>query len=104
MREVILFMNLLQEINKIFNLNLDEPDFHYAMFEDNNRCIAIATSTRFSPMTKHIAIKYHHFQHYIKQKLVTILPIDTKEQLADIFTKPLDETMFLYLLSELLGW
>ena len=104
MREVIPFMNLLPEVNKIFSLNLDEPKFHCKVFEDNNSCIAIATSNRFSPRTKHIAIKYHHFQHYVKQKLVTILPIDTKEQLADIFTKPLDETLFLYLRSELLGW
>ena len=85
MREVIPFMNLLPEVNKIFSLNLDEPKFHCKVFEDNNSCIAIATSNRFSPRTKHIAIKYHHFQHYVKQKLVTILPIDKKEQLADIF-------------------
>ena len=104
MREVIPFMNLLQDINKIFNLNLDEPEFNCKLFEDNNSCIAIATSNRFSPRTKHIAIRCHHFQHYIKQKLVTILPIDTKEQLIDIFTKPLDETLFLYLRAGLLKW
>ena len=105
MREVIPFINLLQEVNKIFNLNLlDEPKFHCKVFKNNNSCIVIATSNIFSPRTKDIAIKYHHFQHYVKQQLVTILLIDTKEQFADIFTKPLDETLLLYLRLELLGW
>ena len=79
MREVIPFMNLLQEFNKIFILNLEEPKFHCKVFGDNKSCIVIATSNRVSPRTKHIAIKYQHFQHYVKQKLVTILPIDKKE-------------------------
>ena len=87
MREVIPFMNLLQEVNKIFSLNLEEPKFHCKVFEDNNSHIAISTSNRFSPRTKYIAIKYYHFQHYVKQKLIIIFPIDTKEQLADVFTK-----------------
>ena len=105
MREVIPFMNLLQEVNKIFNLNLlDEPKFHCKVFEKKNSCITIATSNKFSTRTKYIAIKYHHFQYYVKQKLITILPIDTKEQLDNIFTKPLNENLFLYLRLEFLGW
>ena len=104
MREVIPFMNLLEEINEVFPLNLKEPKFHCKVFEDNNSCIAIATGQKFSPRTKHIAIKYHHFQQYVREKLVTILPIDTKEQLSDIFTKLSDEVLFLYLRSELLDW
>ena len=56
MREVIPFMHLLQEANKIFSLNLEEPKFHCKVFEDNNSCIVIATSNKFSPRTKHIAI------------------------------------------------
>ena len=103
MREVIPFMNSLQEVNKIFSLNLEEPKFHCKVFEDNNSCIAIDKSNRLYPRPKHIAIEYHHFQHYAKKKLIIIFPIDTKEQLADIFTKLLDETLFLYLRSELLG-
>ena len=47
MREVIPFMNSLQEVNKIFNLNLDEPNFHCKVFEDNNSCKAIATSNSY---------------------------------------------------------
>ena len=104
MREVIPFMILQKEINEVLRLNLEEPKFYCNVFEDNNSCITIATSNKFFPRTKHITIKCHHFQHGVKEKLVTILHIDTHEQLADIFTKPLDETLFVHLRSELLGW
>ena len=56
MIKVIPFINLLQEINKIFNLNLNEPNFHCKAFEDNNNCIVITTSNRFFPKTTYIAI------------------------------------------------
>ena len=42
-REVIPFINLLKEINKMFPLNLKEPKFYCKIFEDNNRCILLAT-------------------------------------------------------------
>jgi hypothetical protein len=29
--------------------------------EDNQSCIAMAKNPKFTPQTKHIAIKYHHF-------------------------------------------
>ena len=59
MREVISFINLLKEINEEFTLNLNEPKFHCKVFENNNHCIAIATSQKLLPKTKHIEIKYH---------------------------------------------
>lgn len=74
------------------------------MFEDNNSCIALATSEKFSPRTKHIALKYHHFRTFVLNNVIEIFPIDTKEQLADILTKPLDENLFLYLRKKLSGW
>ena len=103
-REATPFINWLEEVNTAFILNLKETNFHCEVFENKNRCITIATSNKFSTRTKYIAIKYHHFQYYVKQKLITILPIDTKEQLDNIFTKPLNENLFLYLRLEFLGW
>ena len=55
MREVIPFMHLLQEINKVFSINTSKAKFHCKVFEDNNSCISLATSEKFSPRTKHIA-------------------------------------------------
>ena len=104
MREVIPFMTLLQEIDKIFSINTNKARFHCKVFEDNNSCISLAKSEKFSPRTKHIALKYHHFRRFILDNTVEIFPIDTREQLADIFTKPLDEDLFLYLRGKQSGW
>ena len=56
------------------------------------------------PRTKHIALKYHHFQSWIKSGKCTVLPIDTKEQIADQFTKGLGFQTFAYLRKQICGW
>ena len=43
---------------------------------------------------KHINIKYWYFIEYLTQHNIEILPMDTKEQLVDIFTKTLPKNMF----------
>ena len=44
--------------------------------------------------TKHIPIKYHYLREHVSQKTVKLEYIDTKEQIADIFTKPLPKEVF----------
>ena len=63
----------------------------------------MATNRKFSPRTKHIAIKYHHFRKFVDE-VIKIHSIDTKEQTADIFIKPLDENLFEHLGIKLCGW
>ena len=46
------------------------------------------------PRTKHIAIKYHHLRIFVANGDVEIKYIDTKKQIVDIFTKPLDSEFF----------
>ena len=45
---------------------------------------------------KHIAIKYIHFYSFVVSGDMQIQHIDTKEKIADIFTKPLDSELFGY--------
>ena len=104
MREVLPLMEFLRESDQVFDLHLPKPKIHCKVFEDNNSCIAMTEVVKFSPRTKHIALKYHHFRRFVKDKTIRIFPIDSKEQLADIFTKPLDEAPFYYLRNKLLGW
>ena len=104
MREVIPFMNLMMEVGDIFKLHNPKPKLHCKVFEDNRSCIRVAESPKFTPRTKHIAIKYHHFRSHVANKTIEILPISTKDQLADIFTKPLDRVIFIKLRRELMGW
>ena len=57
----------------------------------------MATGTKFSPRTKHIALKYHHFRSHVKSGRVDIHYRPTGEQLADLLwmsTRP-DFTLYL---------
>ena len=114
MRDVISIMQLMDEINKIFPLVKEKPKIHCKIkedvpetkckvYEDNESCIAMAKNRQFSPRTKHIAIKYHHFRRLVN-KTVTLHSIDTNEQMADALTKPLDATKFEYLRKKYCGW
>ena len=104
MREVIPFLNLMQEISELFPISDKKPVFKCTVYEDNESCIKVAQSPKFTPRTKHIAIKYHHFRRFVKDGTIELQSIDTKEQIADIFTKPLPEGSFVYLRKQLMGW
>jgi hypothetical protein len=51
--------------------------------------------------TKHIDIRYHFLRDHQQRRDIEIAYVTTKEQLADIFTKPLDEKTFSKLRNEL---
>ena len=104
LREVIPLMTMMLEINDIFPLHICPPDFHCTVWEDNQSCIAMATSQKISPRTKHIALKYHHFRSYVMNKKVRINYVHTESQEADIFTKPVKNELFPKLRYLLCGW
>jgi hypothetical protein len=109
LRETLPMTGLMKEINVIFPLFLPSPRFVIKVREDNQSCIAMAQNPKFSPRTKHIAIKYHHFRkHVITQSNPNgFLDIDycsTDDQIADIFTKPIRDDIFMRLRQMLLGW
>lgn len=104
LRDVIPLMQLLEELDAVFPLNHPTPQIHCKVWEDNNGALSLASNQKFSPRTKHIAIKYHHFRDHVSKGKISIHAIDTKEQTADIFTKPLEKDLFLYLRSKLCGW
>jgi hypothetical protein len=51
--------------------------------------------------TKHIDIRYHFLRDHQQRGDIEIAYVSTKEQLVDIFTKPLDEKIFTKLRIEL---
>ena len=106
LREVIPMIRLSEEIEEIFKIETRKVKLHCKVFEDNESCIKIATQNKFTPRTKHIALKYHHFKKYISENpdKISIHSIHTKEQIADALTKPLDENCFSYLRYKLNGW
>ena len=103
MRDVISLMQLMKEIGGIFPLHMPKPIVHCDVYEDNESCIAMAKRRKFSPRTKHIAVKYHHFRRFVDKSII-IHSIDTKEQTADIMTKPVEVGLFQHLRKKLCGW
>jgi hypothetical protein len=61
---------------------------------DNESAIRMADNPVEHSRTKHIAIRYHFLRDHQQKGDIEIAYINTKEQLADIFTKPLDEQTF----------
>ena len=67
---------------------------------DNESAINIAENPKDHLRTKHIDIRYHFLRDHV-EKGDHIDHIGTDFQLADIFTKPLDEARFCRLRREL---
>ena len=86
MREVLPFLNLMGEIKKFLPVADKNPNFFCTVWEDNQCTIKVAESPKFTPRTKHIALKYHYFRQFVFNGTLKINPIDTLEQTADIFT------------------
>jgi len=104
MRETIPFMRFMTELDVIFPINLPKPKLFCKVFEDNEACISMATSLRFTPRTKHLALKYHHFKSWINKGFLEIVHVPTDQQIADTMTKPLEYLLFKKFRYLICGW
>ncbi|WVZ93354.1 hypothetical protein U9M48_039341, partial [Paspalum notatum var. saurae] len=68
---------------------------------DNESAVKLANNPVQHSQTKHIDIRHHFIRDHIAKGDILLRNVGTKEQLADIFTKPLDESNFCRLRSEL---
>lgn len=105
LREVIPLMTMMEEVKEAFpQTYVDRPGFFCNVWEDNQACLAMATNKKFTPRTKHIALKYHHFRSFVDNGRIRINYVDTLKQQADIFTKPVKDDLFPKLRFMLMGW
>ena len=105
LREVIGIIHLLEDLNKEgLPIHCATPIVRCRTFEDNMSCLKMATNNKTRPRTKHLSIRLHHFRSHIVRKIITIEHVSTKEQLADIFTKPLPRDQFRKLCDTLMSW
>jgi hypothetical protein len=102
--DLIPMRDLLHEFSKVTKLIVGDTVAHSTIYEDNRGCVELANAPKLRPRTKHIGIKYHHFRSHVASGAIKIQWIDSKHQLADIFTKPLALSSFEFLRSLLLGW
>ena len=83
-------------------------NLHIKVHEDNVGALTLANlePRRMTPRSKHYAIKYHWFREYVANPVnkVSIVKIDSKNQLGDMFTKGLTTVTFEYLRRLLMGW
>ena len=104
MRTTKVLMRFFKELEKhIKEFESSKPNFKCKAFEDNNGALHLASAPQMRPRTKHINIKYHHFRSMIGKE-VTIEKVATKDQLADIGTKPLTRKPFEALRRRIIGW
>ena len=61
---------------------------------DNESAIKIAHNPVLHGKTKHIEIRYHFIWDRVEKSAIQISYVNTKHQLADIFTKPFGEARF----------
>ena len=71
-------MVLMKEVSFIFDIHPAKTEVFCKLFEDNQSCIAVAESSKFSPRTKHITIKYHNFRRFVQKKNIRIRYIGTR--------------------------
>ncbi|WVZ74588.1 hypothetical protein U9M48_022752, partial [Paspalum notatum var. saurae] len=68
---------------------------------DNESAVKLTNNPVQHSRTKHIDIRHHFIRDHVAKGDILLRNVGTKEQLADIFTKPLDESNFCRLRGEL---
>ena len=61
------------------------------IFCDNTSAIAIFDNPVQHSKTKHIKIRHHFIREHVERGTVKLIYVPTEMQLADIFTKPLEQ-------------
>ena len=103
-REVLPLRELIIELKTILDIPQADLKIRCTLFEDNKGAEELAKVPKNRPRTKHIAVKYHHFRTAVQQGYLLVKRVDTLEQLADIFTKPLARQPLEYLRMQIMGW
>ncbi|KAJ9546449.1 hypothetical protein OSB04_018992 [Centaurea solstitialis] len=74
---------------------------HIPIYCDSKSAIAITCNPVQHTRTKHIDIRYHFIKDHVERGTIELYFVNTEYQLADLFTKPLDEKRFNFLISKL---
>lgn len=71
------------------------------LYCDNASTIHIANNSSYHERMKHIGLDFHFVREKFRQHLFHLLPVPSSQQLADVFTKPLDLKSFTENISKL---
>ena len=74
------------------------------VFQDNQSAIKLIENGRSnSELTRHIEIGYYWIKNLVDRGLIEVIYCPTGEMIADLFTKPLQGTLFEYMRGKVLG-
>jgi len=105
LRQTIPIMELAKEMKtKGFDIGSTVPKVHCKVFEDNSGALEIATIHKTRPRTKHMNCQVHHFRHYVDSGEITIHPIGTDDQSADMLSKSVILTKLIKFRKFIMGW
>jgi len=88
----------MKQLLKDIQVDNSQPTSIYC---DNTSAISISKNPVMHSKTKHIPIKYRFLREQVGEQQVKLEYVNTKDQIADIFTKPLPKDTFLYLRQKL---
>jgi hypothetical protein len=74
---------------------------HVALQCGSTSAISVAKNLVLHSKTKHIEVRYHFLRDNAEKRKISLIHVPTHDQLADIFTKPLDQAPFTNLRGEL---
>ena len=80
-------MDDLQDLKVVF----EEPTVIHC---DNTSAISLSKNPVQPSKAKHIPIKYHYLRELAANKKIRLEYIPTRDQVVDIFTKPLNRDVF----------
>ena len=104
-RDAIPMMQLLREMKENgFLMISNSPKFHCRSFQDNSRSLELARTPKMRPHIKHTNQVYYHFRDFLRNGTIKIFTIESANQIAKFFTKPLPQNGFLRHRKKFLRW
>lgn len=85
----------LKRLTDDLDVNVGNP----VLYMDNQGAIKLTKNPEFHKRTKHVEVRYHFMREKFEEGIFQLKYVNTKEQVADIFTKPLSRHKFQYFRS-----
>ena len=92
-KEAIWLQGLLREMG-VQDIGIDQPT---SILIDNNSAMKLSRNPEFHARTKHIAMRHHFLREQVTTGNIKLHRVGTKDNVADMFTKPLPRPRFVEL-------
>eukprot|EP00957_Ditylum_brightwellii_P150747 11478308-Ditylum_brightwellii.AAC.1 len=97
-------MQLLEEMKERgVDIRTLSPRVHCKAFKNNAGTLELTKALNMCPHTKHRNAIYHHFRSWVREGKITLFPIASEHQVADISIKLLLQNLFMCHRKKLMG-